>query len=309
MKKIVSLVLVMTFLTGVVNAQLPMIKRNSNVELKITKVEGDLSRGTVYLEGFVKALERDIKSEYSKTLFLNYIVAGEKHDYKNLGYYWEKDFPVDISVKISAGYIKVDTSAKSLSVLNFSIKCCGEYGSDFASFDFENVPIDWIMPKMNPLSGFKVEEFLVGGSGFVPATDMLRTYPVQNIFAVGNKETGDLSIVRIMPKYLGWNHCYFVDDLGMIYHYLKSDTYRYPENYRPKRIMKTLDGEELEVEIIPFAYDSERKSIFSITTYGYTDNLSEQNIPIQWVTPQKKSTSTSKKSATQKSSGKKKTRK
>ena len=309
MKKIVALVISIILGAGLVQAQFPMVVENGSLEMRINKVDGNKLFGFVSVEISVRSNDKDIEQTYSMgeengNVYAAFAIVGDNNDYIHIGYSYDKDITADIWVKIGSFGFFVDTAVTEFTTLRFGLKP-EKYNNEYTWFDFKNVPIEWNERPPHQSMDIKAEPLLPNGSQYVAATNLLNTGMA--VSAIGDAQDGYLAVVFFSTKKLNWDKCELLDESGMRYELKSRDIYYMREFFRPKELNVTIKGEEYILYIIYFSFDKKQQLLKYVHLKGYNHEYTYKDIPIQWITPKKKSTGSKSNSTTHKPAPQKKT--
>lgn len=262
-----------TFFTiSAANAQQSFVQSGKQYDVRLNQVWGFTTAGSVYLNISVKAKGIDGRTP----LCYEYVVARPDNHYYKLDIKKEKTLSDDVWVKDDQWvFLDLDASVNTLNSL--IVRVGGE------EIEFSNVPIDWGTYDKVP-NAFKAESFLPGASGYVASTPLDYDLSSRRVFAVGNTTTGEVAIVLVGD--FGSN-VLAIDEKGMCYNYNTSN-YSIPDRLRPHREEKEIAGQTMLFISTYFNFDPSVKVIKYVRSFNLSSWWSWNNVPIQWVTPKRK---------------------
>ncbi len=282
MKKYILFSLATLFFHNTLLAQLPMEMSTSNADVKITSVEGDPSNGTLNIKMF-------LKTSYKKTVNIElYAIVGNNHEFQNYGE-TIKDVELTsdnvwVRVKLKWAF-HVDSNLDSLRLLRVvTYDQLRSASNDWA--DFENVPISWNQPDTTYFT-CNADKLLPGGENY-EQIHSLESTPYQHMFVVGNKQTGEVSIVTLVSREFQWTYANIVDDKGMLY---KFDRQKEGSDF-PKSKTLEINDQEIILLAIPFKLDTAARQIEAFQIENRRIGYISRDIKIQWINPKTKSKKT-----------------
>lgn len=287
MNKIFSLFFSILLFGGIVEAQFPMNVKVDSLEMRINKMECDKFHGTIRVEVSVRSIGKDIEQRYSELNGRVYaaFAVGENHDYIHIDKSIDKYISPDIWVKVGVFEFNVDTAMRELTTLRFGLSG----GRDkYTWFDFNNVPIAWSENVPVRHLGIKAESLLPQGYEYDAITSLVN---VDGLSVVGNAQNGDLAVAVLAGNGLRWSKCVLLDGNGMRYEMNERDLYKQKDKYKPREQNLNVNGIDCKLSIIYLEFDKSQKFVKYVYLKHNNGSLNFQNVPIQWVTPKKKSVS------------------